>query len=46
MAAIKDRQANPDAGFDTLAHWAHWLRALGANPKMQLHEVHSAAFNA
>lgn len=43
MAAIKERQANKDAGFDALAHW---LRALESNPKMQVHEVHSAAFNA
>lgn len=43
MAAIRDRQADADAGFDALAHW---LRALESNPKMQPHEVHSAAFNA
>jgi cytochrome P450 len=43
MAAIKERRANPDAGFDALAHW---LSAVESNPKMQMHEVHSAAFNA
>ncbi|KAB5566561.1 benzoate 4-monooxygenase cytochrome P450 [Coniochaeta sp. 2T2.1] len=43
MAAIEERQGNPDAAFDALAHW---LRALDTNPRMELHEVHSAAFNA
>jgi len=44
MAAIRERQENQDARFDALAHW---LRMLEANPgRMQLHEVHSAAFNA
>ncbi|KAK3986012.1 benzoate 4-monooxygenase cytochrome P450 [Cladorrhinum sp. PSN332] len=44
MAAIKERQQNPDARFDALAHW---LRMLKEHPdRMQLHEVHSAAFNA
>ncbi|KAK4227121.1 benzoate 4-monooxygenase cytochrome P450 [Podospora fimiseda] len=44
MAAIKERQKNPDARFDALAHWLHMLKE---HPdKMQLHEVQSAAFNA
>jgi cytochrome P450 len=44
MSAIKERQANPDAGFDALAHWLHMLEQ---NPgRMQEHEVQSAAFNA
>lgn len=44
MAAIRERQANPDARFDALAHW---LKMLEDHPdRMQLHEVNSAAFNA
>ncbi|KAJ9144959.1 Benzoate 4-monooxygenase cytochrome P450 [Pleurostoma richardsiae] len=44
MAAIKERQANPDACFDAAAHW---FRMLEQHPdRMQLHEIHSAAFNA
>ncbi|KAK1753120.1 benzoate 4-monooxygenase cytochrome P450 [Echria macrotheca] len=44
MAAIRERQANPDARFDALAHW---LKMYADHPdRMQLHEIHSAAFNA
>ena len=44
MAAIKERQANPVARYDAVAHW---FRMLDQNPdRMQLHEIHSAAFNA
>ncbi|PGG99925.1 hypothetical protein AJ79_08362 [Helicocarpus griseus UAMH5409] len=44
MTAIKERQKNPDARLDAVAHW---FRMLQQNPdRMQLHEIHSAAFNA
>ncbi|KAK0648618.1 cytochrome P450 [Cercophora newfieldiana] len=44
MAAIRERQANPDARFDALAHW---LRMLKEHPdRMEEYEVRSAAFNA
>ncbi|OAX83728.1 hypothetical protein ACJ72_01908 [Emergomyces africanus] len=39
-----DRQKNPDARLDAVAHW---FRMLHQHPdRMQLHEIHSAAFNA
>ncbi|PGG96095.1 hypothetical protein GX51_07990 [Blastomyces parvus] len=44
MSAIKERQKNPDARVDAVAHW---FRMLHQHPdRMQLHEIHSAAFNA
>ncbi|EEH38906.2 benzoate 4-monooxygenase cytochrome P450 [Paracoccidioides lutzii Pb01] len=44
MTAIKERQKNPDARMDAVAHW---FRMLQQHPdRMQLHEIHSAAFNA
>ncbi|KAL1961169.1 hypothetical protein VTO42DRAFT_3114 [Malbranchea cinnamomea] len=44
MRAIKERQENPDARVDALAHWFHMLQQ---HPdRMKLHEIHSAAFNA
>lgn len=44
MAAIKERQANPDGRFDASSHW---FRMLQQNPdRMHRHEIDSAAFNA
>ncbi|OAT11573.1 benzoate 4-monooxygenase cytochrome P450 [Blastomyces gilchristii SLH14081] len=44
MSAIKERQKNQDARVDAVAHW---FRMLHQHPnRMQLHEIHSAAFNA
>lgn len=44
MAAIKERQANPDGRFDASSHW---FRMLKQNPgRMDRHEIDSAAFNA
>ncbi|KAK4180238.1 putative cytochrome P450 E-class, group I [Triangularia setosa] len=45
MSAIKERQENPNVEkFDALAHWLHMLEK--SKGRMEMHEIHSAAFNA
>jgi cytochrome P450 len=44
MAAIKERQSNPDSRFDALEQW---FRMLKENPgRMHEHEIQSGTFNA
>lgn len=56
MAAIKERQANPEGRVDAATHWFRMLEKQkqdsdgsgsgSGRGRMQLHEIHSAAFNA